>query len=240
MKKFYWFGDSWVVGDELELTVPLQDRHLYVFPTLISQHFSAECINLGVSGSGPDEIPYRFFNIVDQATADDIVFFCLSAPHRTGLLDENDEMLQISPSKNGSANVHPHVQEWYKYFDNPRQRIYNYDRTVNLLYLWATQLGIKAYFLNLFTALEDSVMDIVPASSWLVPRNRCIAQFMLNNIDNDGGLVITDDVPILTDIDWQKQKATLEKYIRPGYAHPNVEGHIYISKKLIGLIEGNL
>ena len=239
MKKFYWFGDSWLVGDELELTVPLKDRHLYVFPTLISQHFSAECVNLGISGSGPDEIPYRFFNIINQLPADDTVFFCLSAHHRVGLLN-NSEILQIIPGINHSKYTHPHVKEWYKYFDTPQQRVYNYDRTINLLYLWAKQLGIKAYFLNLFTTPGDPVMDIVPASSWLVPRNQCIAQFIMNNIDNDGGVVISDDIPELTEIDWQKQKSALEKYVKPGYAHPNVEGHRHISTKLIALLESNI
>lgn len=149
-------------------------------------------------------------------------------------------MLQIIPGTNYNKTIHPYVKEWYKYFDTEQQRVYNYDRTINLLYLWAKQLGVKTYFLNLFTTPTHSVMDIVPASSWLVPRNQCVAQFMLNNIDNYNGVVISDNIPELTDIDWQKQKSALEKYVKPGYAHPNVEGHRHISTKLIALLESKV
>ena len=49
--KFYWFGDSWVVGDELELTVPYDQRSQYVFAQLFSDHYGVECVNLGLSFS---------------------------------------------------------------------------------------------------------------------------------------------------------------------------------------------
>ena len=231
--KYYWFGDSWVAGDELQLTVPDNTKKQYVFAKLVSDHFGAECINLGENGLSPDVFPLRFNQIISQLEYNDIVFFCLSSSHRTMLLDDQGNEQQIMPDANGNFNAHPYTKEWYKYFDTKYQRIYNFDRTVDLLYLWCQSIGIKCYFLNLFTTEPEEVMNIVPDSAWAIPRNQCAAQSILHTIDNDIGMLVVDDNPRLLTVDWERQKELLEKYVRPGKMHPNIEGHRKIAQDLI-------
>lgn len=237
MKKFFWFGDSWLEGSELELTLPRHQISDYVFPTLVSQHFNALCKNYGESGSGPDIIPYHFSKIAHTVNPGDLVFFCLSAPHRVTFFNDCGNHQQVIPGPNYNKNVSPYVKEWFKYFDTEAQRIYTYDRTINLLYLWAKELGARAYFCNLFTTVNESMLDIVPASSWLIPKNRCLAQFILSSIDNNQGIVISDDMPTLTNAEWAIHKELLEKYVKPGYCHPNVEGHKKIADEIIKILE---
>lgn len=231
--KFYWFGDSWLVGDELELTVPYAERKQYVFAKLFSDYYQAECVNLGESGSSPDIIPWSFSKIVSQLTADDQVFFCLSASHRTAIFNESGIPEQIIPGPNYNPHVHSETKLWYKYFDTPSQRLYNYDCTINLLWLWCQKLGVTCWFANLFTTEPDTMIDIVPKCSWLLPRNQCIAQLIMPAIDNESGTVVDSDRPSLTNEQWNEQSAYLERYVKPGYCHPNVQGHQHIANQLI-------
>jgi hypothetical protein len=74
--KFYWFGDSWVFGDELELQVAADQRRLHTFATLVSEHYQANCVNLSTCGSSLNSIPLEFNKIVnDIDPAIDRVFF---------------------------------------------------------------------------------------------------------------------------------------------------------------------
>lgn len=235
--KYYWFGDSWVVGDELERSVPMDLREHHTFARLVSNQFNAVCVNLGVSGSGPDSIPYEFNKIVDDLNVDDTVFFCLSASHRIAVLNEQGIPHQIIPGPNHSLTAHEYTNMWYKYFDTEPHRLYNYDRTISLLYLWCLHAGIKCYFMNLFTTEIKTMINVVPESSWLVPRTNCLAEFILPKINNKDGLIINSDYPGITTEDWKLQKAAKEKYIDPNCAHPNLAGHRKIAEELIKLLD---
>lgn len=235
--KFYWFGDSWLVGDELELTVAYAERKQYVFAKLFSDHYSADCVNLGESGSSPDIIPWKFAKIVNQLDANDQVFFCLSASHRTAIFNEQGIPEQIIPGPNYNAHVHAESNLWYKYFDTPTQRLYNYDCTVNLLWLWCQSLGVKCWFVNLFTTEPLTMIDLVPKESWLLPRDQCISQLIMPLIDNQSGTVVDSDRPVITNSQWNEQSYYLDQYVKPGYCHPNVQGHQHIAKQLIKIYE---
>lgn len=231
--KFYWFGDSWLAGEELQLSVPYDQRKQHTFAQIVSDHFAADCVNLGENGLSPDIFPLRFKTTADQLTPNDTVFFCLSSSHRTILLDEAGQEQQIMPDYNSNPNRHPWTREWYKYFDTRPQRIYNFDRTVDLLYLWCQSLGVRCYFLNLFTTEPEAVVDIVPDSAWLIPRDQCAAQTILHTVDNDIGMLVVDDNPRLLTADWMRQKELLDLYVRPGVMHPNLAGHRRIAQDLI-------
>lgn len=235
--KFYWFGDSWLVGDELELAVPYDQRTQYVFAQLFSDHYDVECINLGESGSSPDIIPWKFNHIKNQLQSDDIVFFCLSPSHRTSRFNNEQIHEQIIPGPNHNKNVHAYAAKWYKYFDTAPQRLYNYDCIIGLLWLWCQQLGIRCYFTNLFTTEPNTMLKIVPDTAWLLPRDQCIAQLIMPIIDNDSGTVVDNDNPKLTTVEWDLQKKFLEMYVRPGYCHPNIQGHQHIANKLIEIYD---
>lgn len=237
MSKFYWFGDSWIVGDELELTVPYRDRNQYVFGSLISKHYGAEFINCGVSGSSVDALPIEFNKIANTLSCNDTVFFCLSAHHRTSILDDQGILQQIIPGPNYNSTVHGYPDMWFKYFDTKKQQIYNYDRTIALLYYWCKKLEVQCWFMNLFTTPEDLILDLVPETAWLVPRNQCISQYIMPMNANHTGCVICDDVSYVTIDQWKNQKKYLELYVKPGYCHPNVRGHQEIAEQLIQVLD---
>jgi len=128
--------------------------------------------------------------------------------------------------------VHDHVDQWYRYFDNPFQRAYNNTCTVNLLYLWCKHLGISCYFSNIFNTTNN---DYVDGIDWLLPQSRCIAECILPVINNDAFLF--DDNPNLTVDEWSKQKPAVEKYIKPNFVHPNADGHRKIADYIIELLD---
>ena len=147
MKKFYWFGDSWVIGDELEKIVSKQQAQENTFAFLISEQFAADCVNLGQRGSSINSLPMEFFKVANDIDPDtDVVFFCLTASLRTGMFDEYGKFCNILVNPYPSHTPHPYTSEWFKYFDNPHQRIYNRDCMINLLYMWCQHLKIKCYF----------------------------------------------------------------------------------------------
>jgi hypothetical protein len=137
------------------------------------------------------------------------------------------------------SNEHPHWREWYKYFDTPQQRLYSYETTINLLSQWCQNLGIKFYFLNLFTSESKSILDLTSEDQWLLPKNQCIAQYILPVIDNQVGFIVRDDRVGLPMKKWSKQRMALEKYIKPCFCHPNVDGHRKIADEIINLLEKN-
>jgi hypothetical protein len=238
--KFYWFGDSWLAGEELQLTVPADQRKNYTFAKIVSDHYQVDCVNLGENGLSPDIFPLRFSQIVNRLQPGDTVFFCLSSSHRTILLDDSGHERQIMPDYNTNSNRHPYAKEWYKYFDTKHQRIYNFDRTVDLLYLWCQSLGVRCCFLNLFTTEPEELMNIVPESAWIIPRDQCAAQSILHTVDNDLGMLVVDDNPRLLTVDWERQKELLERYVRPGVMHPNVAGHAKIAEDLIARLQDQI
>jgi hypothetical protein len=234
----YWFGDSWVVGDELELSVPMTDRGQYVFGKLVSDYFHADSVNLGVSGSSVDSLPWEFNKITKQIKTGDTIFFCLTAPHRTTILNDDKIPTQFtSGAPNYSKSAHPYQAKWFKYFDTNTHRHYNYDRSISLLWLWCQQLQVNCFFMNLFTTMTEKLFDIVPESCWLLPRHECASKFILPLDGNHDGTVISDDSWFLTTEQWESQQQYLEKYIRPGYCHPNISGHRIIADRLIALLE---
>ena len=234
--KHYWFGDSWIVGDELEHSVPRSERHLYAFPRLVSDHFGVESVNCGVSGSSVDSLPFYFNQHVCSMSPGDTVFFGLSSYHRTGILD-NNQWYQISPGSNHSEYIHPCTDTWFKYFDTEQHRLYNYDKTIGLLYLLTKEYDLNCYFFNLFSTVPGTIIDIVPSKNWLLNRNRCLADYIMHINGNSAGYVISDDMPHLDYSDWLKHEEFLNEYVRPGVAHPNIRGHRRIAEKLIGLID---
>ena len=149
MKKFYWFGGSWVRGDELDKSIPVEKVHQNTFPYLVSEHYSAQCINMAENGSSVDTVLVNFSKIIDQADTDATMFFCLPPLHRTSFFNDQGIQKNILPSgpanSNRYHNRHEYSTMWYKYFDSESQQIYNRDRTINLLHLWCKDLKIRHY-----------------------------------------------------------------------------------------------
>mgnify|MGYP003345135239 FL=1 len=232
--KFYWFGDSWVHGDELYNELPRDSYQQHAFAQLVSDHYGADCVNLGNVGESVDVLPWRLEQIADQITAEDEVFFFLTADVRTMLFNDQGELKKILPSPGfDSDSFHKYREQWYRYFDSQPQRLYNYDRTVLLLYLWCCEIGVRAWFANIFTTQPQSMIDRVPEKAWLIARDRCLAQAIFPIIDNNAGILITHDSESITVEQWHQQRPQLELYMHPNHAHPNRAGHRRLAEYII-------
>ena len=222
--KYFWFGDSWVAGDELEKNQP-------AFPEIVSDCKNAECVNLGQCGASIDDIPYEFFQNQYKLKQNDVVFFCLTASHRISLF-EDGILKRIVPSEMYQKHrPHSNASQWYKYFDNQQQRSYNRDKTINLLYFWTKQLGIKCWFANIFTIETTSMIDATPDDCWLVPKNDCLASSILPVIDEYN--LYMSDHPDITNQQWKLQQSAIDQFIKPNWAHPNAAGHLKIADTIL-------
>ncbi len=240
MKKFHWFGDSWVVGAELELEVPRHQKQNYTFAKLVSDHYEAECVNLGQLGIGNDLLPLIFFeNIKDINAQVDTVFFCLTSHHRVVMLDDKKNPLTILPSiqdHNRRPSEHPHWKEWYRYFDNEYNQIFNYEKTINLLHLWCRSQQINFYFVNLFTTVTESIFDLTESVNWLLPKDQCLSNFIFPITDIEFGGMVLEDRSWLTEQQWRLQQQAIDQYVRPCGCHPNTAGHAKLANELIRLL----
>lgn len=239
--KFFWFGDSWVAGDELYKILP-EDSYLdFAFPKLVSDYYGAQCINLASNGHSPDILPYHFNKIVSEIDPKvDKIFFFLSADNRTWMFEENGKLGLIANPGFVPQYAHTHHDKWMKFFDNSYQRVYNYDRAVNQLYHWCKFLGVEFYLCNIFTTQEKTIMDASSNDSWLVPKDKCIAEVILPFIDNDTGAVVVNDTPKLKVEQWEIQKEFVKKYIRPLICHPNIQGHKKIAERIIEIFNAKI
>lgn len=225
--KHFWFGDSWVEGAELANSDD-------AFPKIVSEESGAECVNLGQSASSIDEMSYHFFQNYQSMGKKDVVFFCLTVPHRTSIF-ENGRLKRLTPQYiYKQHHPHPYNTQWYKYFDNEEQRLYNRDRTIDLLYFWTQSLGVKCWFANIWSVDTDHVMDVTPESSWLIPRNDCLASAILPIIHKDN--LHMSDNPDLTNEQWLLQQSAIDEFIKPNWAHPNEIGHRQIANKILAAL----
>lgn len=243
MSKFYWFGDSWVFGSELEKEPNIQSDKIknFTFAKLVSDHYNAECINLSEPGTSNDSLPLTLFkNFNNINPVNDTIFLCLTSAVRVSFLDDNGKMLTVLPSIQDQARrpvEHPHWKEWYKYFDSPLQQVFNYERNVNLLYHWCKNANVKFYFLNGLTTHTQTVFDITSDDAWLLPRNKCLANFILPLEDKEFGGLVLEDREWLTDSQWADQQQHINRYINPCFCHPNIAGHHKIAQEIIKLLD---
>ena len=213
----YWFGDSWVYGDELD--DPAND----CFAKLVSDAFGSECINLGQNATSIDSIVYKFLSIKDQIKSNDSVFFFLTESNRITIDNKN---LLAGAWENHIVNLHPYNKYWYKYFDSDIQQQLNLDKNLFLLHNACPQ----AKFCNIFSFNSSKH---IPDSAWLLSSDQCIAEFILPYVHK--GMLLTDHPELLVE-EWQEQEPYVEKYFYPNHAHPNKLGHKKVAEELCKLI----
>jgi len=218
LSKIYWFGDSWVYGDDLDS--PQTD----CFARLVSNHYNAECVNLGENATSIDSIVYKFLAIKDQIKSNDSVFFFLTESNRITIDNKN---LLAGAWENHTVNLHPYNKYWYKYFDSDIQQQLNLDRNLFLLHNACPQ----AKFVNIFSL--NSTKHI-PYSAWLLPDDRCIAEFILPYVLK--GMQIEDHPDLLVE-EWEEQKKFADLYFKPNFIHPNELGQKKLADKIIELID---
>jgi hypothetical protein len=227
--KYHWFGDSWVRGDEL------QNRQA-CFAQLVSNHFGAECCNYGRSGGSNDSIPWYFaqhLNAIDPKS--DCVFFGMGASSWTSVFDRSGRhrMCLHNAHTDRHPVYHPDQGIWFEKFDSPKQRVYNREKSIQLLWLWCQQQGIKCYFYNTVAVPQGHEFETSADSAWIVPKNSCIALLLVPFLDQDSEFIVTEDQPWMTQLQWKQLAPTVEQWIRPGYKHPNIAGHKLIADYFI-------
>lgn len=232
---FYWFGSSWVYGDELEhLVCDRNDRCKSTFAHKVSCHFGHLCINLAECGSSTDAMLHMFLQNVHTITDKDTVFFFTVDDIRISLLDEKNQIRNILP--NGfpkKHNTHPHVDQWYRYFDTEPQRSFSFWRNINLMHHVCEVKKINHWFSHMDVVVSPSELDLVDPARWLLPKNRCLADSLL---PITGSRLYLDDCAELTEQQWAQQKKAVEQYIKPCWAHPNLAGHDKLAVEIINLL----
>ena len=216
MHKFWWFGDSWVYGDELNN--PANE----CFAAIVSNNLNLEYVNLGEKATSIGHLVHTFFQYKDRIDTNDIVLFFLTEKSRSYI---NGKNLFHGAWEGFDNNLHPHNDQWYRYFHDDEEVQWMLDKNLMLLHAYCPQ----AKFVNIFS-LNHS--DYIPSSAWLIPDDGCIAHTVLPYVHK--GFILTDH-PALLDTEWAEQKTYVKKYFGKGH-HPNKQGHSAIAEKITGIL----
>lgn len=232
MKKLIWLGASWPQGWELEKIVDSSKVEASVYPKLVAEHFGMECINLAETGGSNEYMLYSLENNKHLVSKNDVIIFDVASKYRFLWIEEDgtpavtNRLLQ-----RGKSTIYLKIKEYYeKYFANEEYTNWKTTATLNTLYLMALHLGAIPLFVNNYSRTNFNC--IIPEKSWLLPQDRCIAEYILGYI-SDKDLIVVEDMPDLTVAEWKQAKPYIEKYIHPLQNHPNVAGHKKIADGLI-------
>ena len=148
---FYWFGDSWVTGDELTNEIHRNEVFRNTYAYLVSQHFGTECKNHAVNATGIPHLLLQLKKIIHNINQDDTLFFGLSGSDRFFTLTERGManpyyMSLLATDKRIDYNVN---KLWYKYFDSVPQRNFVNCNTLDLLKAYCDNLQVKCFFYNI-------------------------------------------------------------------------------------------
>lgn len=239
----HFFGDSWTAGCELNgyITEKLEISTVYnkqlahalthenncmhlmkdlAYPSIVGNILNETVYNHSITASSQDRMLYEFFNIKIKK-GDDAVF-ALTAPSRKSCLTDNNEIVDIQWDEND------------KYL-NEYNNNWKSAQTCTLLYLICQNLGINAWFFNVFTTIDkkmnSKLWDIIPKRSWLIPKNENIVSWLfdkdIKQWSHEGNL-----------FDWlNTENNVVKKYIRPCKAHPNLVGHQKIAEYIASEIK---
>lgn len=217
MHKIWWFGDSWVYGDELH------DPTNECFATVVSGRLNLEHVNLGEKATSISHLVRTFFEHKDKINTKDTVLFFLTEKSRAYI---NGKNLLPGAMKGFTDNLHPHNDQWYKYFHDEEEAQWILDRDLMLLHASCPQ----AKFCNIFSINHS---NYIPSNAWLLPSDTCLAHTVLPYVHK--GFILVDHEALL-DTEWKKQKTYVEKYFGKGH-HPNKQGHSMIAEKIIGILD---
>ena len=232
MKKLVWFGASWPQGWELDKIVNDSKVNEYVYPALVGKHFEIECINLSETGGSNEYMLYSLTKNKHLISKNDLVVFDVASKYRFLWIEEDGTpvitRLMLNRSK---PTIYGKIKELYeKFFVNEEYVNWKTATTLNSLYLMTLHLGGTPLFINNYS--KTNFNCIIPEENWLLPQNKCIAEFILGYI-SDKDLIVVEDMPELTVDEWKHAKTFVDKYISPLQNHPNLIGHRKIADGII-------
>ena len=232
MKKLVWFGASWPQGWELDKIVDDSKVNECVYPALVGKHFEIECINLSETGGSNEYMLYSLTKNKHLISKNDLVIFDVASKYRFLWIEEDGTpvitRLMLNRSK---PTIYGKIKELYeKFFVNEEYVNWKTATTLNSLYLMTLHLGGTPLFINNYS--KTNFNCIIPEENWLLPQNKCIAEFILGYI-SDKDLIVVEDMPELTVDEWKHAKTFVDKYISPLQNHPNLSGHRKIADGII-------
>ena len=224
--KILFSGDSFTYGDELS------NREKDRFSRLVSEHYSAEEINVAENGSSNDKIVRKVFEYLNLFDADAVViqFSVLSRYElfKINLEDQkgNGDFVSICPSDTGNGEFffgddwrQMKARPYYKHIQNNVTDQQRYFQQILLLQLYLKQKNIPYVMLHLEDFYYKShdvhrpnyYMDLCEEFECIIP----------NLIGNHFGEYYCPD---------------LRKMGHPDKhgTHPNVKGHRLIADHIIG------
>ena len=232
----HFFGDSWTAGCELNGYISLEMKlssgynerfahmlshenkcaHLMkdlAYPAIIGKSLNESIVNHGITASSQDRMLYEFNN-TDIKSGDDAIF-ALTSPFRKSCLTDENEIVDIQWDENDNY-LNEYNSNWRS------------SQTCLLLYLICRQLGINAWFVNAFTAVDTrmqcNLWDMIPDRCWLIPKDENMVSWLF---DED----VTQWAHEGNLFDWlNTENDAVKKYIRPCKAHPNLLGHQKIAE----------
>ena len=233
MQKFIWLGASWTQGFELDKIDPSLMK-TSTYPRLISNYFNRECVDLSETGGSNEYMLYALTKNKHLISKDDVVFVNSVSKYRFLWIEEDGTpAVTYKMKERGKPTIYPKIVDFYeKYIVNEEYADWRSLSTMNSIYLMIKHLGAIPLFVNVYSRTSFGDDCIIPEKNWLIPQNKCIAEYILGYI-SDKDLIVVNDMPGLTNKEWETAKPFVEKYIHPLETHPNVAGHKKIADELI-------
>jgi hypothetical protein len=236
---FFWFGDSWVTGDELQNEVSVSDINKHTYAYLTSKFFNTKCYNYATNASSIPHLLMQLTEARPKIRKGDTLFFCLTFPDRNFILGEDNKAshLYLGSNAHNDERIDKTLNKiWYKYIDSDAYREMAICNAIDLIKAYCNEMSVKCYFYNGFSNYNYRNLQLLTDDDWLIPSSDCLGSEILHIIDNEYFTIISCDLPYLTNDDWNKHNVLLEKYFRPNHVHPNVLGHQTISKRIIKIL----
>jgi len=231
---FYWFGDSWVNGDELNNEVS-GNTSKYTYARLVSDHFGEECNNYSTNASSIYYMVVQLKSIIHKIKENDVIFFGITGGDRFVTLSETYEPQHMTiAALVDDHRIAKHNEIWYKYFDTIPQRDLMNSNALDLLKAYSGDA--KSYFYNIFHKQQFNECLLLSDDDWLIPSDDCLASNIMHVFDNKYYTFIGADQPFLSNDEWKKHSELIDKYFKPNYAHPNIKGHQMLAERIINLL----
>lgn len=208
MTKLVTFGDSWVVGTELE-------SHEKNFSTILADMLNLKHENHGISGASNDETFLQLKNYCASKKPGEevIAVILITSPIRSLYIDHDNNRRQILPK----AKLEDKDRDYYffKYFHSPAQEALRLELCLNALQNLCREYNIKDYYIS---GWADIDLDSAGINKKRFFPKTCAELF---------------DAPTEHEFSF----AGSNKYIYPNNCHPNQLGHQLIAKELYNWIK---
>lgn len=225
IKKIAWFGSSWVLGTELEKASELglgidQDlfRQQNRFSYCVSQHFGCYEINLAQECISSENITRKIVDYVNSPEFDkstQMIFIVWPMIERYFWIDDKNHVHDIRYDNN---------HWWYRHVDNYFYRQYCFKRNVWSLQNFFIANSIHYAMINGESKLDQNSIKqdfpSLPEANWILPPWERMSDWL--NFDLDNGYPLA------------KEK---HEFFWPCENHPNVLGHVELSKQIIPRME---